>query len=313
MSTNGSSSPFQLPEWYMPLTDTTSIIAYVLSAFIILGNSVTVAAILKYRKLQTNTNVLVCSLSFSDITLGIFTIVSRVYIYHTNVTYMLVIIIFLYSSYHISVSHLFIIALERYVAIIHPFQYEKYVSKGTIALSLTLVWIIPLIFWSICWPVKVLTGQNRWVETTGPALYLLQGFVLVIMYIRILIVAYQQASKIRQLNRQNMRKNKFKSELKATKTLAVIVFAYVIFWSPVCLDEIISSSAPTQGFPTLKHMARVSAFLLWATLNSGVNCIVYAWFNKDFRQAYLRLLQCGGKRFGRKVESINDPTSDGTN
>ena len=294
MPTNSSNSS-QLPDWYKHIADTSNIIAYVLSVFVILGNSVTVAAILKYKNLQTKTNALVCSLCFSDITVGLNTIISRVCACHTNAVHMLVISIFLYSSYHTSVSHLFIIALERYVAIIYPFAYIKYVSKRLIATSIIIVWIIPLILWSICWSVQELIGPKGWVKKTGPWMYLIQGVIFVIMYIRILVVSYQQASKIRHLSRQNTNKNKFKSELKATKTLAVIVFAYLVFWAPICLDEIILSSTSTPEMMTFNNTARIAALILWGTLNSGVNCIVYAWFNKDFRQAYLRLFKCDGK------------------
>ena len=82
--------------------------------------------------------------------------------------------------------------------------------------------------------------------------------------------------------------------MKATKTLALIVFSYSLFWAPVCINDILETAKLVDTNTVLSLYSLVSHILLmWGTLNSGVNCVIYALFNKDFRKAYYHIILCG--------------------
>ena len=268
---------------------------YILSICIIIGNILTVVAILKYRYIQTKTYILVCSLSLCDITVGLFTIITRATYGYTDQMQATWIYIFLSASYHGSIFHLLVIAAERYFAIIHPFQYVTYATNRTIVVTILFTWIMPHILWSSLFLADFYRGPFELIAVIGPISYLVIGIIILLMYIKILHVVHKHASQIRSLSQESNEKKNFKSEMKATKTLAVIVFSYSLFWAPVCINDILETAKLVDtntvlsfGYSLVSHI-----LLMWGTLNSGVNCVIYAWFNKDFRKAYHDILLCG--------------------
>ena len=270
---------------------------YILSIFIIIGNTLTVVAVFKYRYLQTKPYILVCSLSLCDITVGIFTIINRATYGHTSQIQATWISIFVAASYHGSVFHLLAIATERYFAIIYPFQYVTYVTNRIIAVIICFTWIIPHILWISLFLANLYMGPFTWVIYFASTSYLVIGIIIVLMYIKILHVVHKHASQIRSLSQESDEKKNFKSEMKATKTLAVIVFSYCLFWGPIGFKEIIEAAnlVDINTLLSFWYIVLSQVLLIWGTLNSAVNCAIYAWFNKDFRKAYHDILLCGKK------------------
>ena len=275
----------------------TDISFYILSVCIIIGNSLTVVAILKYRYLQTKTYILVCSLSLCDITVGFFTVIDRATYRYVNQMLATWISCFLGASYQGSILHLLVIATERYFAIIYPFQYVTYVTNRTIAVTIFFTWMIPHIVWMSLLFANLYMGPFKWLIVVGSTSYLVIGIIIVLMYIKILHVVHKHASQIRSLSQESDEKKNFKSEMKATKTLAVIVFSYSIFWAPICIKEIIEVTNLVDINTVLSfwYITVSSTLVMWGVLNSGVNCLIYSWFNKDFRKAYRDILLCGKK------------------
>ena len=279
------------------LSATINVTFYTLSTLIIIGNSLTVVAIIKYRYLQTKTYILVCSLSLCDITVGLFTIVNRATHGNRNQIQATWIEGFTSASYQGSIFHLLVISTERYFAIIHPFQYIKHVTNTSIAVAIFFTWVIPHILWISLFFVHLHLGPFKWFIFVGSTSYLCIGIIIVLMYIKILHVVHKHATQIRSLSQESSNKNNFKSEMKATKTMALIVFSYSIFWAPVFIKETIEAVnlIDTNTVLSFRYTVVSYALLIWGTLNSGVNCIIYAWFNKDFRKAYNDILRCGRK------------------
>ena len=299
------------PSWYYTLTVTTSILAYMVSSFIIIGNGFTIYAIYKYKYLQNKTNALVCSLSVSDIMVGLLTIASRACGENGNTVNgltILIILIMLTISFTISILHLLAVAIERYVAILHPFGYVTYMTNRVITLILTLTWLPPTLFWTMIFIWHEYIGRIYWISFIGPVAYMITGFIIVVLYARILNVVHKQASQIRNLSQDVSDKKSFKSEIKATKTLAMIVFAYVVFWSPWCIKQIIEglNIIDPHIILSVEFTAMSSISMLLGILNSGVNSIIYAWFSKDFRKAYINILLCGKRQ--RNIIHVEEST-----
>ena len=97
-------------------------------------------------------------------------------------------------------------------------------------------------------------------------------------------------------------KARFKSETKATITLGVAVFAYVLSWTPMC---ILSTLDMIRILTYDIHYYRT--FMMISTIeycNSAVNFLIYAWKNTSFRVGYSVILKCKCKKHG-----LIDPTS----
>ncbi len=84
-------------------------------------------------------------------------------------------------------------------------------------------------------------------------------------------------------------RKKLKREHKAAKTLGIIMGAFLFCWLPFFLWYIITSAiCVTCPVPNI-----VISLLFWVGyFNSALNPMIYAFFNRDFRNAFKRLLRC---------------------
>ncbi|KAG7200718.1 hypothetical protein KM043_001269 [Ampulex compressa] len=82
---------------------------------------------------------------------------------------------------------------------------------------------------------------------------------------------------------------KMKREHKAARTLGIIMGTFILCWLPFFLWYVITSlCGDTCPCPNV-----VIAILFWiGYTNSALNPIIYAYFNRDFREAFKNTLQC---------------------
>lgn len=81
---------------------------------------------------------------------------------------------------------------------------------------------------------------------------------------------------------------KMKREHKAARTLGIIMGTFILCWLPFFLWYIITSLCTTCPCPTI-----VVTIVFWiGYFNSTLNPLIYAYFNRDFREAFKNTLQC---------------------
>ncbi|XP_074640237.1 putative G-protein coupled receptor No9 [Tubulanus polymorphus] len=80
------------------------------------------------------------------------------------------------------------------------------------------------------------------------------------------------------------------SNMKAAKTLAIVVGCFICCWLPFFTIYFISA------FYNLSHYVIFSIFFWLGYCNSLLNPIIYALFSKDFRYAFRKLLRCGHRK-----------------
>ena len=100
------------------------------------------------------------------------------------------------------------------------------------------------------------------------------------------------------------RKRKLNRELRATKSVAIVFLAYVICWLPLYVINIIILVDPTH-FPELRQKdMNTFIFVYYAfveilpAVNTMVNPFIYSFSNKQFRDAFKRIL---AKTLGIKI------------
>lgn len=79
-------------------------------------------------------------------------------------------------------------------------------------------------------------------------------------------------------------------EQKATKVLGVVFFTFVFLWTPFFALNLLPSMCPNCEANTNKGLIDLVTWLGYAS--SMVNPVFYTIFNKVFRQAFKRVLQC---------------------
>ncbi|XP_055315226.1 octopamine receptor beta-2R isoform X2 [Sitodiplosis mosellana] len=81
---------------------------------------------------------------------------------------------------------------------------------------------------------------------------------------------------------------KMKREHKAARTLGIIMGTFIICWLPFFLWYLTTALCPTCPSPDI-----LVAILFWiGYFNSTLNPLIYAYFNRDFREAFKNTLNC---------------------
>ncbi|XP_018331973.1 octopamine receptor beta-2R [Agrilus planipennis] len=92
---------------------------------------------------------------------------------------------------------------------------------------------------------------------------------------------------------------KLKREHKAARTLGIIMGAFILCWLPFFLWYVITSLCDWCETPEI-----VIAIVFWiGYFNSSLNPLIYAYFNRDFREAFKNTLKCAFCSYCRRRPS----------
>lgn len=88
-------------------------------------------------------------------------------------------------------------------------------------------------------------------------------------------------------------RHKLKSEHKAARTLGFVMGAFIVCWLPFFSWYLTTSLCSEHCWTTPPALVPL---LFWiGYLNSALNPIIYAFFNRDFRDAFQKVLGCENK------------------
>ena len=318
--------------------ETSDIIITVLKALVmvaimtgaVLGNILVVFAVMKFERLRAITNYFIVSLACADLLVAICVMpfnasmeISGEWIFGRVMCDVFNSNDVLFST--ASILHLCCISMDRYIAIMHPLQYECKMTKRRVLIMIAVTWISSVLISYI--PIHshwyttedTLTEMN---EHPNACLFIVNKYYAVIsssisfwtpctimlfVYVKIYIEARKQENQIKQSGyyynghrpsdqtivstdpseRRNERK-RMRREHKAAKTLGIIMGAFVLcflpFFSWYLITTLCGDSCP---YPDV-----VGPLLFWlGYFNSCLNPIIYAYFNRDFRHAFKKLLR----------------------
>ena len=273
--------------------------------FLFVGNCLTLLVMLLNPRMRTIPNMLVASLAFSDVLLGLCSsvpfgipaLVTSHWLFNDTacqfqgyVSIMLVVA---------SIHTLVLMAVNRYYRIVKPAKYRRYFTKKK-----TLIMILVSWFSSFCAPLPhVLSGRKMvfhpakffcylGIENSasihyGNPLYIgVPTCVIVYCYFRIF-------TTVRSHNRNaHLPNNPISSvhveEVKVARTIFVVVVFFNLCWIPVLTVNVLDYLFQRWIFPTEIYIV----YTLLATLSSAVNPLIYGVMNKSFRTNYLKVLRC---------------------
>ncbi|XP_069009777.1 trace amine-associated receptor 13c-like [Embiotoca jacksoni] len=270
------------------------------SLLIVALNLLVIISVAHFRRLHTPTNILLLSLAVSDFLVGIVIWLGEVFM-TTNCWFLgsLTCIILNFVSLIIgssSVGNMVLISIDRYVAICDPLHYPTRITVSRVKLCVCMCWLCSILYNSLI--VKEnLTHPGRYNSCHGECVIVINyisGFidlvltfifpitVIIVLYMRVFVVAVSQARAMRshitgvtlQLSATQTTK---KSELKAARTLGVLVVVFLICFCPYYIFSVAGDNSYTSsaGFFVF-HML---------FLNSCVNPVIYALFYPWFRKA----------------------------
>lgn len=199
--------------------------------------------------------------------------------------------------------HLTFISIDRYLAIFHPLHYRNLMTNKTGAAMISSSWGLALVFGFaivISNPqVKIrgdfyksclggcfsLHAREIGVEYSI-IFYFIPVCIIITVYSRIFFVAQRHTKVIHSYNKgPKLSAPLTAKDLKATKTLAIIVGNFLFCWTPFFMCNIID--------PLIGHSIHTLLYesLMWvAYLNAMFNPLIYVFFYNWFRKTTKALL-----------------------
>ncbi|XP_034557430.1 trace amine-associated receptor 1-like [Notolabrus celidotus] len=293
-----------------PLRVTLYIIFGIIIVLTVCGNLFVTFSVAYFKQLHTPTNYLIVSLALSDLLLGLLvmfpnmirTVESCWYFGDFFCKVSLSSDVMLVTA---SILNLSFISVDRYYAVCQPLLYRSRITDNVVLIMILLTWSISVFlgFGMIFLKLNILgveefyynhvvckggcvLFQGKLSSTLSSVLsFYMPGVIMLAVYLKVLLVAQKQFRSIQRAGCVSSVKTS--SQTKATKTLAVVMGAFLSFWTPffVCniIDPFISYSLPPQ----------LIEGLMWLGFsNSTVNPMIYAFFYRWFRKAF-QLLTSG--------------------
>ncbi|KAI4873648.1 hypothetical protein NFI96_001179 [Prochilodus magdalenae] len=279
---------------------------YLLFALMVLlivsGNLLVICIIVFSQHLRTATNYLILSLSVAGLLLGGLVLPPSMVRSLETCWYFGEVFCAFHSIADIilcntTVWHLTFISIDRYLAVCHPMQYQNRVSNRLCLAMIVSSWLMSSVFGfaiTLAQP-EVKTKDSLHKPCVGGCFalhakeigveysivfYFIPVSVIVSVYSRIFFVARRHARLIHSCthNPTGGAPSAVK-DLKATKTLAIVIGNFLFCWTPFFMCNIIDPLVH-HSIPSLLYEV-----LMWlAYLNSMFNPLIYAFFYSWFRE-----------------------------
>lgn len=296
---------FEMNNISMKLTRTSSTICtllYILlglmSIITVCGNLLVIISIIYFKQLQTPSNNLILSLAMTDLLVGLV-------VFPLSMSYSLS-----YCMFHrellckvrdaidvilstTSIFNLCFISVDRYYAVCQPLSYRTKINVRVVSLMILISWGVSVLV-AIGFAITELLQEQCTEDCFSDVIlekvmapifsFYLPVVIMLYIYLRIFLVAQRQARSIQSTSKPGISS----TERKATKTLAIVMGAFLMCWLPFFL------------YFSLQLLSGVSVpvyeTLNWFTLsNSMLNPFIYAFFYSRFRSAFRMIIS--GKIF----------------
>ena len=198
-----------------------------------------------------------------------------------------------------SVMLLFSITLDRFIAIRNPLHHLEIMTTKVFIVMSVIIWttaislggILPFLWHNgkdvirTCDFITLLTYEY-WNYIAAAAFYVL-ALLIILMYISILITT---CKSLQVYSDNYTTSSKFRREVQATKTCAIVVGVFLLNWCPMLFIVNIQLINDMTLDPLLIVLGNYVSVL--AILNSGVNPIIYAFHMPKLRTECLKLINC---------------------
>ena len=293
-------------------TTLTAVISFVcILAFV--GNMLVTVAFFKNATLRTSSNYFIVNMAVSDLFSTLTTwplyategMLSRKQLIDEPMA-TVVCKLGLYSrsvSQAVSTVSLVLIVVERFIAIVHPFQVKNF-SKRLRALLLILTWIISLMLGIPHIPFSKIVQQDQqifcrlsWGEKEL-SIYFSTGFVLfycaplttiVILYSRIMKCLKRSRPTANEVQESTAIRNR-QQNMTVMKVFISIVIVFFLCWSPLCVFLLLKMAFPPVYTKDSCLLFAGFFFYIFPSLGTAINPVILFVSSTNFSKAMKEML-----------------------
>lgn len=292
------------------------------------GNALVITAVYLFHRLRRMTNFFIISLAVSDLLVALGHLPLRIdeSVHNNNwcfdktpndVTTCAYWIVMDTVFSCASICNLVVISIDRFLAITKPFEYQNRMTKRVGFSLIAFVWL-----YAMLWGVLSLVDWTRNPNSTGEHIFVrfntrtnerkcgkndkvyytsamavaffLPLLIVIVTYSCVFRVAFTQAKAVALLD-PNKGKKHILRELKATKTIAVVIGVFIVCWLPSFILMVLSlwckqCFTPFVTNKDLSLAVRIIFVFVLPVMNSSLNPVIYTVFNQEFRMAFSRML-----------------------
>uniref|UniRef100_A0A671UQ40 Neuromedin-K receptor n=1 Tax=Sparus aurata TaxID=8175 RepID=A0A671UQ40_SPAAU len=302
-STRNLTNQFVQPAWRIALWS----VAYsTVLAVAVFGNLIVIWIILAHKRMRTVTNYFLLNLAFSDVSMAAFnTLINFVYAAHGEWYFGEV-----YCRFHnffpvtavfASIYSMTAIAIDRYMAIIHPLK-PRLSAKATTGVivciwSMAVVLAFPLCYFSTTktlpqlWAVisfRFCECLCAWYHIIVTVLvYVLPLVVMGITYTIVGVTLW--GGEIPGDSSDNYH-GQLRAKRKVVKMMIIVVVTFALCWLPYHVYFIVTGlNKPLNKW---KYIQQVYLSVLWLAMSSTMyNPIIYCCLNSRFRAGFKRVFR----------------------
>ena len=258
-------------------------------------------------KLSSFAIMLLCSID-----LGVVTVVHPLFAL-THITTMLgspkclyivayAIAIFFFSG--ISACTLFIINIERYFAIIHPFLHRIHFTKRRFVLTWVFFWFF-VIFFIVCRVYFTFVA----IVIGSVIISIIVIFTSLFTYVAIYVVARKKMFKRNEVHDHSNSDQEnsgnsmaFLRELKMAKTYVLVVSLCFLCYLPSIVVFGITWNILNHGDKT-SGVNAINWAVTLTSMNSSLNCLIFFWGNREMRkEGFIILKKCFDRQEDQQSE-----------
>ena len=269
------------------------VLGWFLSILTMAVNGFVIFLVCSKRQLRTKTNAFVVSLAVADFGVGMIVVPSRFFCSLATectprskegliVTFLRVFILY------ISGTNLVSLVLERYVAVVKPLKYLTFMKRRRVIQMVLTSWGIPFLFTlpMVSTELSAIDHARTMLGYLGLLFEIILCVILIFFLASMFLVVYNLNSRDRTLAKQ-LRFNQLVARAKTQNTSAVKWVALITCVFLSCYGIMMHCSLL---FLTGQLCNDLHFKIPLQVINSGINPIVYAFFKRDIKQEWGRLL-----------------------
>lgn len=283
MSSNSTlDSPEKFDEIHISFSCTFVVLIILLAIF---GNVLVILAFKRFRRLRHVTNYFVVSLAVTDILVALVSM--PVWVVHMtagpSLFYSKPLLQRLWTATDIMVSvasiwHLTFVSIDRYLCITGPLHYHARMTTKRAIIIIVTIWCYSIVVASLA---PTFWNWDPYTLVIVVLNYAVPVIIILFAYVNIFRTARHQSKQIELTINGKSKRFSLSAELKAAKTLGVVIGAFIVCWSPffgLNLNYYICHC------PLPPLVVSVAKWMHYG--NSMLNPLIYGLMNKDFKYAF---------------------------